>query len=214
MASNNKSSWSIRPASPDSLSKKLKKCKSRKERQDVFLLDQIEREERRRAEQAQELAVKKAAEEAAYREMAAKFPVDKLEEGLREATGTQQVVRPLKERLQRAVLVKPEPPKEPVNLARRYGVDPKHFNITRHEGGQVRVSAIKMNPLIPAVVTDNGFMMTERYALYLELQKMNLRDPATVEKVRQACASPQKAEEKREDLPQIPKTPKKKLFKN
>ena len=78
----------------------------------------------------------------------------------------------------------------------------------------MRVSAIKMNPLIPAVVTDNGFMMTERYALYLELQKMNLRDPATVEKVRQACASPQKAEDKSEDPPKASKSPKRKLFKN
>ena len=218
MASKDKSTWSIRPASPDSLSKKLKKCKSRKERQDVFLLDQIEREERRRAEQAQELAVKKAAEEAARREMAAKFPVDKLEEGLREATGMQQVVRPRKERLQRAVLVTPEKPKDPLNLARRYGMDPTRFNISRMDHDQIRFTSINRSALIPAVVTNEGFVMTERYALYLELQKMNLRDPATVEKVRQACASPQKVEEKPEEKleekVEPPKIPKKKLFKN
>ena len=184
----------------------------------MFLLDQIEREERRRAEQAQELAVKKAAEEAARREMAANFPVDKLEEGLREATGKQQVVRPRKERLQRAVLVTPEKPKEPVNLARRYGVDPTRFNISRMDHDQIRFTSINRSALIPAVVTNEGFVMTERYALYLELQKMNLRDPATVEKIRQACASPQKVEEKPEEKleekVEPPKIPKKKLFKN
>ena len=180
----------------------------------MFLLDQIEREERRRAEQAQELAVKKAAEEAAYREMAAKFPVDKLEEGLREATGMQQVVRPHKERLQRAVLVTPEKPKEPINLARRYGMDPTRFNISRMDHDQIRVTSVNRSSLIPGVVTNEGFAMTERYALYLELQKMNLRDPATVEKIRQACASPQKAEDKSEDPPKTSKSPKRKLFRN
>ena len=93
-------------------------------------------------------------------------------------------------------------------------MDPTHFNITRHEEGKVRISAVKRNSLIPAVVVDDNIVMTERYALYLQLQKMNLQDPATVEKVRQACASPQKAEDKSEDPPKTDKSPKRKLFRN
>ena len=223
MASNDKSSWSIRPASPDSLSKKLKKCKSRKERQEVFLLDQIEREERRRAEKAHDEAARVAKELEEHKRGVNRYfadmgwTVDEINSWWQrkaDEKNSRQVVRSPKERLQRAVLVKPEPPKEPVNLARRYGVDPTHFNITRHEEGKVRISAVKRNSLIPAVVVDDNIVMTERYALYLQLQKMNLQDPATVEKVRQACASPQKAEDKSEDPPKTDKSPKRKLFRN
>jgi hypothetical protein len=42
----------FRPKSPDALSKKLRKCKNRKERQLAVLSDQIEREERLCLEQA------------------------------------------------------------------------------------------------------------------------------------------------------------------
>jgi hypothetical protein len=45
-----KSTWLFRPASPDSLSKKLKTCKTRKERQMAVFNDNFEREERRRME--------------------------------------------------------------------------------------------------------------------------------------------------------------------
>ena len=48
-----KTTWLIRPASPDALSKKLKKCKTRKERQMAVFNDNLEkREERRRMERA------------------------------------------------------------------------------------------------------------------------------------------------------------------
>ena len=80
--SNDKSTWLFRPASPDSLSKKLKKCKTQKERQMAVVNDNFEREERRRMEQAlleaeqsakqaqldAEKAAAKAAEDAAQAE--------------------------------------------------------------------------------------------------------------------------------------------------
>jgi hypothetical protein len=63
-----KSTWLFRPASPDSLSKKLKTCKTRKERQMAVFNDNFEREERRRMERAMmeaEKAAKQAQEDAA-----------------------------------------------------------------------------------------------------------------------------------------------------
>jgi hypothetical protein len=63
----------FRPSSPDALSKKLKKCKTRRERQLAVLSDQIEREERLRLEQAANDAVNKAAHEEAIAAEVAEF---------------------------------------------------------------------------------------------------------------------------------------------
>ena len=58
--STDKSPRLFRPASPDSLSKKLKKCKTRKERQMAVFNDNFEREERHRMERALLKAIIKA----------------------------------------------------------------------------------------------------------------------------------------------------------
>jgi hypothetical protein len=54
----------FKPASPDSLSKRLSKCKTRRERQNVMLAAQIESEDRNSLEQAAINAAAKAAHDA------------------------------------------------------------------------------------------------------------------------------------------------------
>jgi hypothetical protein len=55
----------FKPASPDSLSKRLRKCKTRRERQNVMLADQMEREESHGLEQAAIDAAAKTAHDTA-----------------------------------------------------------------------------------------------------------------------------------------------------
>ena len=132
--STDKSPRLFRPASPDSLSKKLKKCKTRKECQMAVFNDNFEREERHRmeralleaeqaAKQAQldaEKAAAKAAEDAAQAEELRKewseFWTDEWMEHInaldaQEEAEKQKAARPKTVRKERAVFTKPEEPK-------------------------------------------------------------------------------------------------------
>jgi hypothetical protein len=82
-------------------------------------------------------------------------------------------------------------------------MDPKKYHVTRGSGS-LRGKLIISRPeheqtLIPGVEVDGNFILSEKFILYQKLKELNLRDPATVEKIRQACSSPQKAEESKRD---------------
>ena len=192
----------FRPSSPDALSKKLKKCKTRRERQLAVLSDQIEREERLRLEQAAIDAANKAAhEEAIAAEVAEFFDNNWLDDCHKLASVRPKT--PKKPRKERAVLTTTPEPKKLFNYASRIGMDPTKFHVSRGSGslqGKYVISRPEHEQtLIPGVEVDGNFILSEKFILYQKLKELNLRDPATVEKIRQACSSPQKAEESKRD---------------
>ena len=82
-------------------------------------------------------------------------------------------------------------------------MDPKKFHVTRGSGqlrGKLLISKPKHEQtLIPGAEVEGNFILSEKFILYQKLKDLNLQDPETVEKIRQACSSPQKAEESKRD---------------
>ncbi len=92
----------------------------------------------------------------------------------------------------------PEPKKQ-FNYASRIGMDPKKYHVTRGSGslwGKYLISKPEHEQtLILGAEVKGTYVLSEKFILYQKLKDLNLQDPATVEKIRQACSSPQKAEE-------------------
>jgi len=182
----------FRPKSPDALSKKLRKCKTRRERQLAVLSDQIEREERLRLEQAAIDAANNAAHlKVVAAEVAQFWDSNWLDDCYKQP------------RKERADLTTTPEPKKQFNYASRIGMDPKKFHVTRGSG-QLRGKLLISKPeheqkLIPGAEVEGNFILSEKFILYQKLKDLNLQDPETVEKIRQACSSPQKAEESKRD---------------
>ena len=238
--SNDKSTWLFRPASPDSLSKKLKKCKTRKERQMAVFNDNFEREERRRmeratmeaeqaAKQAQieaEKAAAKAVEDAAQAEELRKewseFWTDEWMEYVHQHAREEQKkkasqlsVRPKTVRPERAVLTKPEEPKLMTYMYKKYpGLDKKKILIERVPGG---VQYTANDGLIPGAYVGDKFFCSDKWLIYQQLKEMDLEDPEVQKAITKACSTPEK-EEKQEEKPsencsEEKKIIRKKLFK-
>jgi hypothetical protein len=192
----------FRPASPDALSKKLRKCKTRRERQLAVLSDQIEREERLRLEQAAIDAANNAAHlKVVAAEVAQFWDSNWLDDCYKLASVRPKT--PKKPRKERADLTTTPEPKKQFNYASRIGMDPKKFHVTRGSG-QLRGKLLISKPeheqtLIPGAEVEGNFILSEKFILYQKLKDLNLQDPETVEKIRQACSSPQKAEESKRD---------------
>jgi len=227
--SNDKSTWLFRPASPDSLSKKLKKCKTRKERQMAVFTDNFEREERIRMERAMmeaEKAAKQAQEDAAQAEYIRQQAVDFWDKGWLEETTAklareERSVRPKTVRPERAILVKPEEPRLMTHMYKKYkNLDPKKIKIERVPGG---VQYTREDGLIPGAyaVDANGketehFYLNDKWIIYQQLKQMDLDDPKTKEAIIKACSTPEKetpAEKVSEDSSEKSKSAKKRLFK-
>jgi hypothetical protein len=98
------------PTSPDSLSKRLSKCKTRRERQNVMLAAQIESEERNCLEQAAIDAAAKAAHDAAMASVVAKFFGDNWIDDCAKLASVRNKM-PKKPRKERALIKTPEPEK-------------------------------------------------------------------------------------------------------
>jgi len=223
MASNN-STWGIKPASPDALSKKLKKCKTRKERQMAVQLDALEREERRRAEQAAEeaanVAYKAAAETARIirekAEIQAMIDTGMADMFTQEWVDSQYAkvqaadaqaaqagrfskeenksVRPKTVRPTRANLKAPTPPKEMKWYYKRAGIDSRQMRMFNNGDGTITYT--RPGPAFyPGAEVDGKFVFSENFLLYQKLQEMNLEDPETIKKIQEACATPEKKAE-------------------
>jgi hypothetical protein len=227
--SNDKSTWLFRPASPDALSKKLKKCKTRKERQMAVFNDNFEREERIRMERAlveAEKAAKQAQADAAQTEYIRQHSVDFWDQGwLEEITAKlareERSVRPKTVRPERAVLVKPEEPRLMTHMYKKYkNLDPKKIKIERVPGG---VQYTREDGLIPGAyaVDANGketehFYLNDKWIIYQQLKLMDLDDPKTKEAIIKACTTQEKekpAETASENSSEMSKSAKKRLFK-
>ena len=222
-----KSTWLFRPASPDSLSKKLKTCKTRKERQMAVFNDNFEREERRRMERAMmeaEKAAKQAQEDAARAEHAREHAVDFWDHGwLEEITAKlareERSVRPKTVRPERAVLAKPVEPRLMTHLYKKNkNLDPKKIKIEKVPGG---VQYTHEGGLIPgAIVVDDNqqehFYLNDKWIIYQMLKQMDLDDPKTKEAITKACSTPEKekpAKTASENSSETTKSAKKRLFK-
>jgi hypothetical protein len=227
--STDKSTWLFRPASPDSLSKKLKKCKTRKERQMAVFNDNFEREERRRMERAleeAEQAAKRAQEDAARTEHIREHSVDFWDHGWLEYSTAklareERSVRPKTVRPERAILAKPEEPRLMTHLYRKNkNLDPKQIKIERVPGG---VQYTREGGLIPGafVIDENGketehFYLNDKWIIYQQLKLMDLDDPKTKEAIIKACTTPEKekpVEKTSENSSEMSKSAKKRLFK-
>jgi len=196
----------FKPASPDSLSKRLSKCKTRRERQNVMLAAQIESEERNRLEQAAIDAAAKAAHDAAIgNEVAELFGDNWIDDCAKLASVRPKT--PKKLRKERAVIKRPEPEKPKFNYAERLGMRPDKYLVHSLGKGKIQISAVKMPALITATKVEDKYVLSDKFILYTKLQAMNLRDPETVEKIRQACSSPQKADKSKEDKKAEPENP-------
>jgi hypothetical protein len=225
--STDKSTWLFRPAIPDSLSKKLKKCKTRKERQMAVFTDNFEREERRRMERAlveAEKAAKQAQADAAQTEYIRQLSVDFWDDGwLKDATAKlareERSVRPKTVRPERAILVKPEEPRLMTHMYRKHkDLDPKKIRIEKVPGG---VQYTHEGGLIPgAIVVDDNqqehFYLNDKWIIYQMLKEMDLKDPKTKAAITKACSTPEKekpAETASENSSETTKSAKKRLFK-
>jgi hypothetical protein len=222
-----KSTWLFRPASPDSLSKKLKTCKTREERQMAVFNDNFEREERRRMERAMmeaEKAAKQAQEDAARAEHAREHAVDFWDHGwLEEITAKlareERSVRPKTVRPERAVLAKPEEPRLMTHLYKKNkNLDPKKIKIERVPGG---IQYTHEGGPIPGAIVVNAnnqehFYLNDKWIIYQMLKQMDLDDPKTKEAITKACSTPEKekpAETASENSSETTKSAKKRLFK-
>lgn len=181
------------PSGSESLAKRLKKCKTRKERQNAMLLDQIEREERRRAEEAA-IAVLKQRELEEHQAHVQK----ELDEMFRKEDPSTRPKTPRtpKQRKERAEIKKPTPEKPKFNYARRFGFDPKKVIINEAPHGKIAYTLVDTLPICPFVVENNQLVESETFKLWKDLQKLNLRSPEIKEKIRLACAKKPKDQDK------------------
>jgi hypothetical protein len=179
----------FKSGSPDALSKRLKQCRSRRERQLIMESYEIEKREEIRMEKARLTALRLVK----HKEELEKEEAELWTSGWIEESTKQMSVRPKtpKKRKERAVLKTPEERKV-FNYANRLGFDGKLFEVTKiNKGKQICISR-KSPDIIPAVNVDGNIVITENFLLYHRLKAMNLRDPETIEKIKKACSSPQK----------------------
>ncbi len=106
---------------------------------------------------------------------------------------------PKKPRKERAVIKTPEPEKPKYNYAERLRLKPDKYLVHSLGKGKMQVSAVKLPALITATKVEDQYVLSDKFILYKKLQALNLRDPETVEKIWQACSSPQKANKSKED---------------
>ncbi len=116
---------------------------------------------------------------------------------------------PKKPRKERAVIKTPEPEKPKFNYAERLGMRPDKYLVHSLGKGKIQISAVKMPALVAATEVEGQYVLNDKFILYKKLQALNLRDPETVEKIRQACSSPQKAKKSKEDKKAEPENPSK-----
>jgi hypothetical protein len=90
--------------------------------------------------------------------------------------------------LHAALFAKPE---KPIGYFMK-NLDPKKIMITRAGKGMLQYTRIDSlvpmafeNPISP----DLGFIPNERYQLYKALEKMNLNNPETIKKIKEACST-------------------------
>lgn len=180
----------FKSGSPDALSKRLKRCRSRRERQLVLESYEIEKREELRMEEARLHALKLAKHKEEVEKEEAEFWNSLwIEESRKQMSVRTRTPKPRKER---AVLKTPEK-RKPYNYANRLGFDGKLFEVTKINNGKQICITRKSPDIIPAVNIDGNIVLTENYVLYTRLQAMNLRDPNTIEQIKKACSSPQKS---------------------
>jgi hypothetical protein len=163
----------FRPKSPDALSK-LRKCKTRRERQLAFLSDQIEREERLGLEQAAIDAANNAAHlKVVAAEVAQFWDSNWLDDYYKLASVRPKT--PKKPRKERADLTTTPEPKKQFNYASRIGMDPKKFHVS-HGSGQLRGKLLISKPeheqkLIPGAEVEGNFILSEKFILDQKLKE-------------------------------------------
>ncbi len=82
-------------------------------------------------------------------------------------------------------------------------MDPKKFHVSQGSGS-LQGKYILSKPeneqtLIPGTEVEGTFVLSDKFILYHKLKDLNLQDPATVEKIRQVCSTPQRAEKSKRD---------------
>ncbi len=163
-----------------------------------MLADQIEREERNRLEQAAIDAAAKAAHDGAIASEVAEFFGDNWIDDCAKLASVRHKT-PKKPRKEHAVIKTPEPEKPKFNYAERLGLKPDKYLVHSLGKGKIQISAVKPPALITATEVEGQYVLSDKFILYKKLQALNLQDPEMVEKIRQACRSPQKAYKSEED---------------